>query len=108
MPLIQLVNYAVYPLQIVLLVPFYTAGSWIFGERESMAFGRQMIESFQHDMWGSLAGIWDTALYAILVWLIVSPLTVSLLYKISLPLIKKVHANVEKIQVNRREKITPM
>lgn len=30
-PVIQLVNYLVYPLQIALLFPFYRAGEWLFG-----------------------------------------------------------------------------
>src|SRR5215472_7734567 len=30
LPLIQLVNYLVYPLQILLLIPFVQAGQWLF------------------------------------------------------------------------------
>ncbi len=29
-PVIQVANYGVYPLQLILLAPFYSAGSWLF------------------------------------------------------------------------------
>ena len=35
-PLIQLVNYAVYPLQLILLAFFYGAGSWLFNGQSLM------------------------------------------------------------------------
>ena len=33
LPAIQFVNYMVYPLQLVLLAPFYGAGSWLFNQQ---------------------------------------------------------------------------
>jgi len=33
LPAIQVVNYLVYPLQLILLAPFYGAGSWLFSDQ---------------------------------------------------------------------------
>jgi hypothetical protein len=37
LPAIQAVNYLVYPLQIVLPAPFYSAGNWLFSNRNMPA-----------------------------------------------------------------------
>ena len=101
MPLIQLVNYAVYPLQIFLLVPFYGAGSWLFGSQLPFEIDDQLIASLKHDLWGSLLQIWDLTLYAISAWLLVGPLVVLILYASLKPVVGKILAAVHKTQSAR-------
>ena len=88
LPAIQVVNYLVYPLQIVLLAPFYGAGSWLFGDRSWSKIGENYIDLLKSDFWGSLATFWDLTLYAVFIWLIISPLLILLLYGILKPLIR--------------------
>ena len=89
LPIIQIVNYAVYPLQIVLLAPFFAAGSWLFGDQRAIEFGRTFIESLQSDPWGSLVALWDLILYAVTVWVIVSPVFVLIAYTLLKPVMRK-------------------
>ena len=90
LPLIQLVNYAVYPLQIVLLVPFYVAGSWMFGGRWPTETGQNLLDALQNDLWASMSQVWDLTLYAIFIWLLVAPAVALLLYGLLKPLLGKI------------------
>ncbi len=87
-PTIQVVNYGVYPLQLVLLVPFYSAGSWLFGDENWALIGGNIAELLTTDFWGNVSRIWDMTLYAVLIWLIVSPFLVLLLYNLLKPVIR--------------------
>jgi len=88
LPAIQIVNYMVYPLQLVLLAPFYGTGSWLFKQQDWPLIGTDLIGLQQNDFWGSMAGLWDLTLYAILTWLVISPLIFLLLYSASKPVIR--------------------
>lgn len=87
LPAIQVVNFMVYPLQIILLAPFYGTGSWLFGKEGWHMISENMIESIQNDLWGSIANFWDLTLYAVFTWLIVSPFLILLLYSVLKPVI---------------------
>ena len=91
-PLIQIANYVVYPLQILLLVPFYTAGNWLFGGQLPAEAGRQLVESFGRDGWSSLLQVGDLTLYAIIAWLMVTPAAGVLLYRMLKPVMGNLHA----------------
>ena len=101
LPLIQLVNYAVYPLQLVLLIPFLTVGSWLFGRPLSIDAGRQLLDSMQKDLWGSLIQIWDLILYAIGAWILIIPIVAVLLYVLLSPVVARILSAVEKAQTAR-------
>ncbi len=87
-PAIQVVNYGVYPLQLVLLAPFYSAGTWLFGDENWAFIGENLTEMLTTDFWGNVSRIWDMTLYAVLIWLIVSPFLVLLLYNLLKPVIR--------------------
>jgi uncharacterized protein (DUF2062 family) len=88
LPAIQIVNYMVYPLQLVLLAPFYGTGSWLFKKQDWPLIGTDLISLLQNDFWGSMAGLWDLTLYAILTWLVISPIIFLLMYSASKPVIR--------------------
>jgi uncharacterized protein (DUF2062 family) len=90
LPAIQAVNYLVYPLQLVLLVPFYGAGNWLFGNRSLPAIKQNLIDLVKTDFWGGLAGLWDLTMYAAIVWLMISPLVVVIIYSLMKPVIRSI------------------
>ena len=65
-PLIQLVNYAVYPLQLMLLTFFYGVGNWLFNDKHFSFSETHVAGMLRDDMWGSLAALWDMTLFAVL------------------------------------------
>ena len=101
LPLIQLVNYAVYPVQLILLVPFFGAGSWLFTSQLPADAIRQMIASLENNLWASMGQFWDLILYAVFVWLLVSPAVFWLVYALSKPAVVKIQTTVKQARVAR-------
>jgi uncharacterized protein (DUF2062 family) len=87
LPAIQVVNYVVYPLQLILLAPFYGAGSWLFQDRSMPLIQENIIDLLKNDFWGNMVNLWDLTLYASFTWLIVSPFLILLLYGLLKPVI---------------------
>jgi hypothetical protein len=85
LPAIQVVNYVVYPLQLILLAPFYAAGSWLFQGRNLPRIQENVIDLLKNDFWGNMANLWDLTLYAAFAWLIISPFLILLLYGLLKP-----------------------
>lgn len=80
-PLIQLVNYLVYPLQFVLLIPFYRAGERLFGaEPVPIVDVAALAARFGADPWQFILDYGQVGLYGIAVWLLVAPPAAALLY----------------------------
>ena len=88
LPAIQVVNYMVYPLQLVMLAPFYGVGNWLFKQQGLPLINADLIGLLQNDFWGSMANLWDLTLYAILTWVAISPLLILMLYSASKPVIR--------------------
>ncbi|NIR52748.1 DUF2062 domain-containing protein [candidate division KSB1 bacterium] len=89
LPAIQLVNYLVYPLQILLLIPFYRAGAVLFNAKPLPLSASQVVAMIQADVWGAIQFLWDTTMRATVVWLIVAPLIIAALYYVLVPAIRK-------------------
>lgn len=84
-PIIQLVNYLAYPLQIALLIPFYRAGEHLLGRQPVPLSVSLLIERFRADALKFLADFGMIALGGALVWLAAAPLAVGALYFILRP-----------------------
>jgi uncharacterized protein (DUF2062 family) len=95
-PLIQLVNYLVYPVQIVLLIPFYRAGERLFGaEPVPIVNVPDLIARFGADPWQFLVDYGLVGLYGIAVWCLVAlPLAV-LAYAVLKPVLGRLAARMK-------------
>ena len=90
LPAIQLVNYLVYPLQIALLIPFFQFGAWLFGVDPLPLSASQLVSMFKTDLWDTIRQLWDTTLRAIAAWSLICLPTVTGLYYLLRPLLKKI------------------
>jgi uncharacterized protein (DUF2062 family) len=70
--IVQLVNWLVYPLQILFLIPFLKFGSDIFGGPEFNLSINQVISAFQTGFFKGLEMIGMAHFYGVIAWLIVS------------------------------------
>lgn len=90
--LIQLVNNLVYPLQLVLLIPFVQAGQRLFGQPLMPLSAGQIVDMARHDFWKSLLAlggyIWHGTVAWLLFCVVVGPLSYWLLL---FPLKKALH-----------------
>ena len=78
--LIQAVNYAVYPLQILFLGGFYAAGNQWLGGGGASPVVADLPAQLSADPWGGVLALKQLTLFAITVWLAVSPLVAIALY----------------------------
>jgi uncharacterized protein (DUF2062 family) len=89
LPLIQLVNYAAYPLQLALIAFFYGAGSRLFTGQALLLPGGEIVDLLQQDLWGSIVAFWDLTLYAIFAWLLTGPFIALPLYGTIKPVVRR-------------------
>jgi len=69
---IQVGNYAAYPLQFLLLIPFYSAGNRLFGEPPIPLSAEQLTKLFQADFWGATRAFAATGARGTVAWLLVA------------------------------------
>ncbi len=89
LPIIQLANWLVYPLQLLLIAPFFFAGAYLFGSEPFTRDARELIFLFQSDLFNALILLWDILLHAVVVWLMVSPLVIFGVFIVLRPVLKK-------------------
>lgn len=89
LPAIQLVNFLVYPLQLLLLVPFLRAGEVLF-RSHSMGLSLPQIVGLIHaGMLHAIKVLWLATVHGIVVWAILAPPAVFLIYKVLAPLLRR-------------------
>jgi len=89
LPGIQVVNYFVYPAQIALLVPFFRWGEKLFRAPHFPISVPQIYALFHAGVWIAVKLLWTTIWHAIVVWGIMAPVFVGLLYVILLPVLRR-------------------
>lgn len=90
---VQTANYAAYPVQLALLIPFYRAGEKIFGVPPIPLNVQDILNEFQNSFLGAMEKYLMTGLRGVVAWLIVSPLALIIIYKLSFIFLKKVMKN---------------
>jgi uncharacterized protein (DUF2062 family) len=90
LPAIQIVNYFMYPAQIALLLPFFRLGEKLFRAPHLPISVSQMYAMIHASVWGAIKLLWTTTWHAMVVWAMMAPLVVALLYAILAPLLRRV------------------
>ena len=67
---IQLVNYVIYPLQFVLILPFFRAGQWLFGAAPLKMTLPQLAAFVKNEPLNAVKALWATTWHASVVWLL--------------------------------------
>ncbi len=87
---IQVVNYAVYPLWFIMLVPFFKMGEFMFNASPILFTApKEMITMFKSDEFYFFQTIGTSLLHAIVAWSLVCPLISAIIYFSLLPLLKR-------------------
>jgi uncharacterized protein (DUF2062 family) len=89
LPAIQLVNFLIYPLQLILLLPFLQAGSRITGAARVTLSLPQIFSLMKSDTWGLIMMLWTASLGAMALWLVVSPLLATAIYFTLAPVLRR-------------------
>jgi uncharacterized protein (DUF2062 family) len=93
-PIIQLINYLAYPLQIALLIPFYRGGERLLGLTPVPLNIPLLLERYRADIGQFFRDFSLIALGGILVWLIVAPLAIAAIYFAIRPALRVLAARI--------------
>ena len=100
-PLIQLVNVLVYPLQLLLLVPFLRTGELLFGAPHTPLAPAKIVAMGTVDLFGTIAAFWTVGWHGTVVWALVSPPAGLLVYAIARPSLERLARRLRKGEVSR-------
>jgi uncharacterized protein (DUF2062 family) len=89
LPAIQLVNYFVYPLQFVLLIPFFQMGEWIFSAEPGNLTLAATLHLVRTDAWGAVTTLWAATMHALVAWAAVGSLSALIIYVLLTPLLRR-------------------
>jgi uncharacterized protein (DUF2062 family) len=89
LPLIQLVNYLVYPLQIVLLIPFVQAGQWLFRQPPLPFSLAQIKAKLEAGLWKAVVELWGYAVHGTVAWLLIGAVAGCVIYLALLALLRR-------------------
>ncbi len=83
---IQTANFAAYPLQFLLLIPFFRAGAWLFGSPPlTMSAGEFVRSLVTHDPVGAVSKFWVITWEGAAAWALVGLLLVPLAWALLTP-----------------------
>jgi uncharacterized protein (DUF2062 family) len=88
LPAIQMVNYFVYPLQLILFIPFLQAGSRMVGARPITMSLAEIFSMMKSDLWGLTKLLWSASLGAMVMWLILAPVAAAAIYFTIAPMLR--------------------
>jgi uncharacterized protein (DUF2062 family) len=88
LPAIQLVNGVTYPLQFILLIPFYKLGAWMFRADASTVSLERVMGLIRTGVWHAITTLWVVTVHALAAWLLFGGLAAGLLYLILTPLVR--------------------
>lgn len=82
LPAIQLVNYLMYPLQLLLIIPFVRLGEHVLGVAAQPLSISAGIQLLQHGAWQAIHALSAAILHAALGWALLGPALIYLLYRV--------------------------
>jgi uncharacterized protein (DUF2062 family) len=94
--LIQLFNWLVYPLQVILIIPFLRLGNYLFHAEPITVTVRFMINSYKTDFWGTIYSLGEMTLHGIVAWLITAVPLAVIMYLTFKPLLRKMYMGIKK------------
>jgi uncharacterized protein (DUF2062 family) len=89
LPAIQIVNYFMYPVQLALLLPFFRLGEKVFGARHMPLSVSQIFQLIHNGVWNAIKFLWTTTWHAIVVWAVLAPIIVALVYALVTPPLRR-------------------
>jgi uncharacterized protein (DUF2062 family) len=77
---IQLINGIVYPLQLILIIPFLKAGAWVFRASDFTFTLSQLFGLIKTGVWHAITTLWVATVHALAVWLIAAGISSLIIY----------------------------
>jgi len=95
LPAIQIVQAAMAPTQLLLIIPFVRLGEWILRVPPEPVSLKQGMALLAQSAGHAIAVLWNAILHAGLAWLLVAPLGVYSIYKLLTPVFVRAAAQIK-------------
>lgn len=92
LPAIQIVQAAMAPTQILLIIPFVRLGEWILRVPPQRVSVKEGMELLKQGAVHAIAALWDAILHAGCAWILVAPVAIFSLYKLLTPVFERAAA----------------
>jgi len=89
LPAMQAVNYFLYPAQVALLLPFFRLGEKLFRTPHLPLSISQIVSMAHANLWVAIKLLWNTTWHAVVVWALLAPFAIGLIYFVLLPIFRK-------------------
>ena len=80
MPAIQVVNYLIYPVQLLLFIPFLKLGAMLFSEENFKLSLNQITQMLADHPWQTISDLFLINMYGLLLWLLITPFIYVIVY----------------------------
>jgi uncharacterized protein (DUF2062 family) len=95
LPAIQLVQAAMAPTQILLIIPFVRLGEWILRVPPQPVSIKEGLDLIAQGVGHAVVVLWDAILHAGLAWILVAPIAVYLFYRLLTPVFQRAAAQMK-------------
>lgn len=94
MPAIQVVQWAMAPTQLLLLIPFVRLGEWLVHARPQPVTIKAGLALMAQGVGHAVVVLWDAIVHATFAWLLVAPLAIFSVYKALTPVFRRAAAQI--------------
>jgi uncharacterized protein (DUF2062 family) len=101
---IQLINGIVYPLQLILIIPFLRAGAWVFRSSDFTFTLSQLFGLIHTGVWHAITTLWTATVHALAVWLLAAGLSSIILYFVFRVILKRLWRETRHAEPSLAEK----
>ena len=77
---LQVANYLVYPLQFILLIPFFQVAAWLFDYPVPVSSAAEVATMVSEDPGGAIAALWGVSWRAMVLWCLSAPFAIAILF----------------------------
>jgi uncharacterized protein (DUF2062 family) len=96
LPAIQLVQAAMAPTQILLIIPFVRLGEWIVRAPPQVVSIKAALELMSHGVWQAVVVLRDAIFHAGLAWALTAPFCVYLIHRLLTPVFERMAAQIRR------------
>ena len=89
MPAIQIVNYLLTPVQLLLIIPFLRFGEWLTGAPRYPVTLESGLALLSHGILNAVRVLWDAIVNATVGWVVLAPFAVFALYGVCKPVFRR-------------------
>jgi uncharacterized protein (DUF2062 family) len=96
LPAIQLVQAAMAPTQLLLIIPFVRLGEWVVHAPPQPVSIKEGLALMSQGVWRAVAALQDAIFHAGLAWILVAPFCIYLLHRLFTPIFERMAAQARK------------